>query len=54
MSHPVKPISQHLPWIDGSRLASKDEEGGLKSVFGVVMIQQTAASAPDHRCVPLH
>jgi hypothetical protein len=50
---PEKPIADHLTGNNGSRLTDEDEEGGLKSVFGVmVMVEDTTAHAPDHRAVP--
>jgi hypothetical protein len=33
-------------------LAGQDEEGGLEGVLGVVVAEQAAADAPDHRPVP--
>jgi len=40
---------------NGSRPADEDEKGRLKSVLGVVMVaEDPAADAPDHRAVPPH
>ena len=40
---------------DRRRLADEDEEGGLEGVLGVVVVaEDTAAHAPDHRAVPPH
>ena len=40
---------------DRRRLADEDEEGGLEGVLGVVVVaEDAAADAPDHRAVPPH
>jgi hypothetical protein len=49
----VEPVRHHLPRQNGSRLAGEDEESGLKSIFSVVVAEEAAADAPDHRAVPL-
>ena len=37
------------------RLADEDEEGGLQGVLGIVVVaEDTATDAPDHRAVPPH
>src|SRR5581483_111523 len=48
VGHPVKPVGDSLPRHNQSRLADEDEERSLKSILGVVMIEQAAANAPDH------
>src|SRR6516165_7631760 len=55
MGDAVQPVVKRLRVSNAFRLADQDEEGGLKRVFGVVVIaQETAAYAPDHRAVPPH
>src|SRR5262249_4202292 len=52
VGHAVQPVGDHLPWCDKRCLANKDQEGGLECVFGVVVVaQDSAAHAPDHRAV---
>ena len=49
MSYTVEPVPNHLWWLDGSGFADEDEESGLKSVFGVVVIaEDTMTYAPNH------
>src|SRR5262249_34890516 len=38
VGHTVQPVPHPLSWLDGSRLAHQNQEGGLKSVFGIVVI----------------
>src|SRR4051794_38051936 len=53
MSYAVQPVCHHLSRRNGRRLADKDKEGGLEGVLGVLMVEQSAADAPDHRPMPL-
>ena len=51
----VEPVSQHLPRLDRRRFAEQHQEGGLKSVLGIVMPAQDAtADAPDHGAMTAH
>ena len=55
VSHAVQPVRHHLSLPDRHGLPDQDEEGCLEGVLGVVMMTQNAATdAPDHRAVPLH
>src|SRR5262245_15088392 len=55
VGHTVKPVGDHLPRYDRCRLPDEDEEGGLEGVFGVVVIaEDTATHAPDHRTMPMY
>jgi hypothetical protein len=49
--HSVQPVPHRLFRSDRCCFAGENEEGRLESVFGVVLVQQTAARAPDHRTV---
>src|SRR5262245_36884997 len=53
MSHTVEPTGHGLPRQDRGRLAKEDEEGGLKGVLGVVVVEEAPARPPHHRPVPL-
>src|SRR5262249_35735207 len=51
----VEPVADLLPRHDRGRAAGEDEEGGLEGVLGVVVVaEDPAADAPDHRPVALH
>jgi hypothetical protein len=53
--HAEQPISEHFWLADGSRLASENEKGSLKRIFGVlVMAGKPTAYTPDNRTVPAH
>src|SRR5262245_52988682 len=55
VGHAVEPVGHHLLRFNRRRLADEDEERGLESVFGVVVVaEDTAAHAPDHRTMPPH
>ena len=53
MSDPIQPVRHHFSRQNGRCLADKDEESGLKSVFGVVVSEKAAAHLPNHRTMPL-
>jgi hypothetical protein len=51
----VQPAADHLSRRNGSGLADEDKECGLEGVVGVVVVsQQPAAHAQDHRPMPAH
>ena len=53
--HAVEPVADLLPWHDRRRPPGEDEEGRLKGVLGIVVVSEDpAADAPDHRAVALH
>jgi hypothetical protein len=52
VSYAVEPITNRLLLLEGSSLAHKDKECGLKGVFGIVVIREdTTANTPHHRAV---
>ena len=54
VSDAVEPVGHHLPRDNGVRFAKQDQIGCLKSVLGVVVIENAAAHGPGHRAVPPH
>jgi hypothetical protein len=53
MGYSVRPVGNHFPWPDRRSLAGENEENGLKSILGVMVIaEETAADAPHHRSMP--
>src|SRR5262249_55080586 len=55
VSHAIKPVSDHLPWLNGRCFANEDEEGGLERILSVmVAVEDTAADTPNHRAMPPH
>jgi hypothetical protein len=52
MGYPVQPTADGSPLTYRTRLAGKQQEGGLKSVLGVVVtLQNSATDAQHHRSV---
>jgi hypothetical protein len=50
MGDSMEPVDQQFPFADGGRLAEKDKEGGLESVFGIVaIVENPAADTQNHR-----
>src|SRR5262249_47945228 len=48
------PVGEQLRRGDRRRPADEDEEGGLKRIFGVVVVvENPATDAPHHRSMPL-
>jgi hypothetical protein len=55
MGDPIEPVGQQFSGRDDGGLPGEDEEGGLKSILGiVVMTEHTTAHAPDQRAMPIH
>jgi hypothetical protein len=53
--HLVQPVGDQVAGRDRRRLADQDKEGRLEGVLGIMVIAQDAAThAPDHRSVPAH
>ena len=46
--HAVEPVADQGPGPDGGGLGSQDEEGGLESVLGVVVVAQHAPAHAQH------
>ena len=51
--HAVQPVGDRL-FRHIRRLADEDEEGGLKRILGVMVMEKAATDAPHHRGVPPH
>ena len=48
----IEPIADSVLWLDGRRLAGEHEKGGLKSIFGIMVIaEHTLANTQHHRSV---
>ena len=55
LSDPEQPIGDHLARSNRHRFAGQNQESGLKRILGVlVMRDNSAAHAPDHRAMSLH
>jgi hypothetical protein len=54
VSDAVEPVADHLARRDGSRLAQENHERGLERVFGILVLEEPAAHAPNHRAVTPH
>jgi len=53
--HFVEPASQRLTLVDGSRSPGQHEEGGLESVFCIMLIADYfSADAQHHGTMPMH
>ncbi len=51
----MEPAPERLLGAERTRLANQDEEGGLESVVGVVLVAEDPPTDPqDHRPVSLH
>ena len=51
MCHAVEPVSKHVSRYHGSCFPNQNKKSGLKSVFRIVLMEQAAANAPDHRAM---
>jgi hypothetical protein len=51
MCHAVEPVSDHLSRYHGSCFLNQNKKSSLKSVFRIVLMEQAAANAPDHRAM---
>jgi hypothetical protein len=51
--HPTAPVGDGLPQ-HVRRIADEDEERGLKHTLSVMVVEEAATGAPDHRDVPPH
>src|SRR5262249_45390720 len=52
VSHAIQPSANHVPCQNGCGLAHQHQESSLEGILSVlVMAEQAAADAPDHRSV---
>ena len=53
--HAEQPACQRTPFADRARFAGKDQKGGLKGVFRVVIVSQHSPADAEHQpAVPAH
>jgi hypothetical protein len=46
--HPVEPAAQRLALGDRRGFAHQDKEGGLESIFGILLMMQDAPANAEH------